>query len=76
MNTCINCRYCKITSFPNISACEMYCKYHKPDVDYVTGQVSYKHCRSIRYNREVCPNWEQGGIKGFFQRLFKKLNLN
>lgn len=68
-NTCNNCRYCKIiSSFPDI-----YCKRIIDTVNYVTGEIQYKECATLRRNSPVCTCWEQGGIKGFFQRLFKKL---
>ena len=72
MNTCINCRHCKVVHFPDISVGEMYCKYSKDYVDYVTGQVHHRRCVAARQNIAVCDCWEQGGIKGFFQRLFRR----
>ena len=72
MNTCINCKHCKIEYFPDIPVGEIYCKCFKDSIDYCTGQVYYKRCRIVRQDRAVCDYWEQGGIKGFFQRLFRR----
>ena len=70
MNICINCRYCKIVSFPDIPACEIYCRRSIDSVNYITGEIHYKKCKNVRQDNAVCYGWEQGGIKGFFQRLF------
>ena len=72
MNTCINCRHCKVVHFSDMPVGEMYCKCSKDYVDYVTGKIHYKRCETVRQNRAVCDYWEQNGIKGFFQRLFRK----
>ena len=37
-----------------------------------TGDIFYKSCKEVRGRKKNCPEWEQGGVKGFFQRLFKK----
>ena len=72
MNTCNDCRHCKVAHFPDIPVGEMYCKCSEDYVDYVTGKVHYRRCVTVRQNRAVCGCWEQGGIKGFFQRLFRR----
>lgn len=76
MNTCKNCRYVKFWDVPNESYTQIACK-KVSTIDYITGAELYALCSSVRHaDNPDCPNWEQGGIRGFFQRLFKKLNLN
>ena len=70
MDICVKCRHCKVVSFPDIPASEIYCKRYIDSVDYITGEIRYKKCRSVRQDNAVCTHWEQGGIKGFFKRHF------
>ena len=75
MNTCKNCRHLIIDSYPDIPVADTYCAKHFWIV-YHTGDTFYKTCKEVRGKKKHCNEWEQGGIKGVFQRLFKKLNLN
>lgn len=72
MNICRDCRHCKVVPYPDLPVAAIYCK-RVFIIDYITGFVAYAECGSIRqHDNPHCPNWEQGGIKGFFQRLFKR----
>ena len=75
MNTCKNCRHLIVDSYPDIPVADTYCAKHFWIV-YHTRDTMYKTCQEVRGKRKHCKEWEQGGIKGFFQRLFNKLNLN
>lgn len=50
--------------------------YHPNTNDICNIELGYRHHDIFhRFDGEM-SEWEQGGIKGFFQRLFRKLNLN
>jgi hypothetical protein len=72
METCRNCRYSKLVSTLDPQVAEILCK-REYLIDYVSGCITYAKCESVRDpNCPDCPNWERGGIKGFFQRLYKR----
>ena len=74
--TCSICRHSKFVDIPDCPCAEYYCK-KKYIIDHITGFIGFAEYTSIRKRDEPhCPYWEQGGNKGFFQRLFRKLNLN
>lgn len=72
METCRNCRYSIVVDMSYIPCAEMRCK-REYLINYVDGHITYALCKSVRDpNCPDCPNWERGGIKGFFQRLYKR----
>ena len=67
--TCVRCRWCKIVWYhPDIPCADAFCKRHIVKIDRVTGDVTYEYCKNVTN----CSNWEQGGIKGFIQRMFNR----
>lgn len=70
-NFCMTCRHRIIESGPEAGFAEMYCKKHYW-ISHIARDTFYKRCEEIRGRKKFCKEWEQGGIKGFFQRLFKK----
>lgn len=72
MKTCRNCRYSKLVGMSCIPCVDIFCK-RECFINYVSGHITYAKCASVRDpNCPDCPNWERGGIKGFFQRLYKR----
>ena len=68
---CTSCRHCKKTFVPDTPACHMECTYFTSDPDPIDGHVTLGKCRELRKPCQPCSAWEQGGLKGFIQRLFK-----
>lgn len=62
MNSCHNCRWLKITSS------------EYTDVGYFNCKKHYKLHPLFSKIIMPCDDWEQGGLKGWFQRLRKRWN--
>ena len=65
--SCIKCYWSKTTSIPGF----IQCKYFTSEPNKIEGHITLGNCSDIRKEKPNCPAWLQGGIKGFFQRLFK-----
>lgn len=69
-NSCNNCRWLNIISseYAGVGYFECKAKY-KMNPYYGKTRCT---CEEVRLDKAYCPLWEQGGIKGWFNRHFKK----
>lgn len=66
MNNCYDCRWCG-KGFVNADVGIYVCKKLK-EHDKIYGNISMR-CEEVRGNKDHCEHWEQGGIKGWWQRF-------
>lgn len=72
MNSCNDCRWLKITSSEYAGVGYFDCKKHYK-LHPLYGKMIMS-CEDVRFNNNHCDDWEQGGLKGLFQRLRKRWN--
>lgn len=73
MKTCKNCKHSIICYDIEGPFYTIYCGHEKA-IDYVTGDISYPQCKSIRNSKESeCSNWEEKDSRGFIKKIIDKI---